>query len=187
MGVENLAKKMELNMPYTDDQLRFASKHFIFHIKIYVETLLLLLNPENKADHWDTNRIAIMEDHLVHARILINFVCKNTRDQNTDVIAKDYFYDVPSGFEPLNNNFLTKQAIDIGGQLVHLTIKGMPLLKSQWEWPISEIKDNLVPALKMFLSAVPKNRFEDGYISSCNDQLARSSIYTMPVSTSSAT
>jgi hypothetical protein len=131
---------------------------------MYVETLLWLQANETRPEGWNTIRNGILEDNLVHARILIHFVCnpnKQSQVKDTDVLAVDYFHGCSSVF-PLDTEFLIKQAQNIGGHLVHLTTKAAPDLKSQQEWNISGIASRLVPALNQFLKAVPEERLASG-------------------------
>jgi hypothetical protein len=152
------------NIPHTDADLRIGSQYLIYHIRMYVETLLWLQANETRPEGWNTIRNAILEDNLVHARILIHFVCnpnKQTNTLDTDMLAVDYFHGRSSVF-PLNSGFLIMQAKNIGGHLVHLTTRAIPDLKSQQEWDISGIACRLVPALNQFLEAVPEERVVTG-------------------------
>ena len=141
---------------YSDQQLQFSSSHLIYHIRMYVETFLWLQDHPRPVG-WDTVRNAVLENHLIHARVLIHFIQRDASKEETDVFAIHYFYDHPSDFLPLKNEFLKKQAHKIGGQLVHLTTKSS-LLKSEQEWQISEIATNLVPVIQEFLTIVPNHR-----------------------------
>jgi hypothetical protein len=145
---------------------------------MYVETLLWLQANETRPEDWNTIRNAILEDNLVHARILINFVCnpnKQSQVKDTDVLAVDYFHGRSSVF-PLDNEVLINQAQSIGGQLVHLTTKPMPRLKSEQEWDISGTANRLVQALNQFLEAVPEERVANGVRSDSLAFLARLSL-----------
>jgi hypothetical protein len=154
---------------------------------MYVETLLWL------KDHpfsfgWDTVRNAILEDHLVHTRVLINFLSKgDMSERKDDVLAIDYFHDLPGMFEKLQDVFLNNQANDIGGHLVHITKKPMPKLKSEQEWFIRETASKLVPALKRFLNIVPESRLVDGAQYECLDYLAKLTPPQIPLSLSAST
>lgn len=140
---------------------------------MYVETLLWLQN-QPIPNGWDTVRNAVLEDHLVHARALINFLgIGDACPREDDVVAEDYFHDAPNVFRPLHDTFLSKQAQAIGGQAVHITKKSMPNLRSQKDWPIPEIAKNLVPVLKTFLIEVPETRLSDGVRQHCLDNLAK--------------
>jgi hypothetical protein len=115
---------------------------------MYVETLLWLQS-HSRPYRWDTVRNALIESHLVHERVLINFLCQSNAIA-TDVLAIDYFHDSPKGFRPLQDDFLKTQSKTIGGQLVHLTTKAIPILKSEQEWYIRKTATKLVPALRVF-------------------------------------
>ena len=170
---------------HTDEDLRFAARYLIYHVRMYVETLLWLQSHE-RLDVWDTVRNAILETHLVHERVLIHFICKSTAP-DTDVLAIDYFHDSPNDFHLVQDDFLKSQADTIGGQLVHLTIKAMPKLKSEQEWQIRDTAAKLVSALKEFLSVVKESRFAKEIRVECLVYLARLFPPEIPVSTSAAT
>jgi hypothetical protein len=115
---------------------------------------------------------AMLEDYLIHARILINFICKsNSRDD--DVIAVDYFHDLPGKFKPSQDNFLMDLADRIGGCLVHITTKPMPDLKSQQNWPIDDIASRLNPVLMRFLRNAPESRLAVGVRNDCINHLSK--------------
>ncbi|PKN91740.1 MAG: hypothetical protein CVU44_17655 [Chloroflexi bacterium HGW-Chloroflexi-6] len=146
----------------SDDELYASSRFFVYHVKMYVETLIWL-KEHPRPENWDTVRNAILEDHLVHARVLINFIsgpsAKN-KPRNTDVFATNYFYESINIFAPIPDPFLINQAKNIGGQLVHLTINSTKL-KSEQEWPIYEIANKLILALKEFLRVVPETKLTE--------------------------
>lgn len=146
-------------MPHTDDELRFVSKYFSYHFKMYIYTFLWINDHKEKPTVWDTNRNAIIEDNLIHARILINFFFSPPK-YPTDIVVNNYFENTPINFPILNNEFLKDQSKIIGGQLVHLTLKAMPALKSEQDWPIFEIKENLSPLILGFLAYVPNDKFD---------------------------
>ncbi|MBI5952784.1 MAG: hypothetical protein HY865_14095 [Chloroflexi bacterium] len=141
---------------YSDEQLEISSNHLIYHIKMYVETFLWLQDHPKPTD-WDTVRNAILEDHLVHSRVLIYFMQHDSSSRKDDVFAVDYFHDSHSDFLLAKSEFLEDQARKIGGQLVHLTTKSQ-LLKSEQEWQIGKVAATLVPAMQEFLSVVPNHR-----------------------------
>lgn len=170
---------------HADDQLRFAAQYFIYHVRMYVETLIWLQTHE-RPEGWDTIRNAVLETHLVHERVLVNFIC-NATAKDTDVIAIDYFHDSPNVFLPLEDEFLKSQAKSIGGQLVHLTIKAMPKLKSEQEWSIRDVATKLVPAIKVFLNNVKENRFTKEIRIECLEYLSKLYPPDIPVSINSST
>jgi len=170
------------NVVHDNEKLKFASRYLVYHVRMYVETLLWLQSNKDKPDGWATVRNAMIEAHLVHSRILINFICNANSQYQTDVLAFDYFHDTSSIFTPLQSEFLKNQANDIGGQLVHLTTKPMPKLKSEQEWLIRETADELVPALKEFFTKVSETRFEKDVKSECLAHLAKLNPPEIPVS-----
>jgi hypothetical protein len=160
-------------MSHTQDELRFASKYFAYHLKMYTETFQWLNDNQKKPPDWVTIRNAILEAHLVHARSLISFFFPNNKRKD-DIIATDYFSD----FNPAillfdKGEFLKNQVQIIGGQLVHLTTKQIPILNSEKDWPISEIKEQLVPIIVRFLLNVPINLFADKVIANSQSEVSR--------------
>jgi hypothetical protein len=153
---------------------------------MFAETLLWLR--DRLARHVPKDGIwnSILEDYLIHARILIHFVCKSQARDN-DVIAVDYFHDLPKIYVPLDDALLDEWADKIGGNLVHITTKPMPALKSQQAWPIDEIAARLVPALETFLNNVPDSRLVDGARTDCMNHLAKLSPPIFPGSANAST
>ena len=175
------------NVVHADEQLKMGSQYFRYHVRMYVETLLWLQDRPTSIE-WDTVRNAVLEDHLVHARVLINFLSKfEKRERKDDVLAIDYFHDCRDVFQPLRDDFLKSQADNIGGYLVHVTTKPMPKLKSKQEWLIRETAINLVPGIKTFLFGVPENRLADGAKNECLGYLRKISPPQIPVTISSST
>ena len=168
-----------------DEQLLIASKFIVYHIKMYVETLLWL-QQHARPYGWDTVRNAILESHLVHERVLINFLCYVMPKQDTDVLAVHYFSESANDFHPPQDDLLNNEAKNIGGQLVHLTVRSTRL-KSEQEWRIRETVNKLVPALKEFLSNVREDRFPNAIRVECLEHLARLSSGEIPMSASVTT
>ena len=175
------------NVIHDNEKLQFASRYLVYHVRMYAETLLWLQSNKDKPDSWVTIRNSVIESHLVHSRILINFICNASSQYPTDVLALDYFYDTPTLFTPLESEFLKNQAKDIGGHLVHLTTKPMPKLKSEQEWFVGETAQKLVPALKEFFVKVAEAKFEKGVKSECLVHLARLNPPEIPVSVYAST
>jgi len=166
---------------HADEELQVGSQYLRYHIRMYVETLLWLQDHPSPIG-WDTVGNAILEDHLVHARVLIRFISKRTlHDRNDDVLAGDFFHDLPNGFEPFQDAFLNNQAQDIGGQAVHITKKSMPNLRSQKDWPIRDIATKLTIAIKLFLKAVPETRLTYEVKLDCLSYLAKLEPPVIPV------
>lgn len=170
---------------YTDEQLKIATQYFIYHVKMYVETLLWLLT-HPRPNGWDTVRNAILESHLIHARVLINFLCNNS-GRKTDVIASDYFYDSPDDYIPKSAAILEIHSQMIGGQLVHLTSKAMPQLKSEQEWYIEETAIELEHLVRRFIVSVKECRFSTPAKSMCMELLDKLAEVHLPKYTSPST
>ncbi len=91
------------NVVHSDEELQIGSQYFRYHVRMYVETLLWLQDRPASTE-WDTVRNAILEDHLVHTRVLINFLSKlEKRERKNDVLAVDYFHDRRDMFQPLSD------------------------------------------------------------------------------------
>jgi hypothetical protein len=172
---------------HTDDELKLASRYLSYHVKMLVETWLgLEQNPSQGG--WETMRNAILEDHLVHARVLIDFLSTvRPGARGDDVVAIDYFHDNPTAFRRLDEPFLDDEAGRIGGWLVHITKKPMPQLKSAQSWPVDLISLALVPKIQDFMNAVPEERLEIGVLAECLIQLARVSPLKPSISLSAST
>ena len=174
---------------HNDAQLAITAKHLIYHIRMYVETFLWLQN-NPRPDGWDTVRNGVLESHLIHARILINFLQYEKPKYKTDVIAVNYLDDLQNDLLPLKQEFLKDQGEKIGGQLVHLTTKS-DLLKSEQEWQIGKIAISLIPAIQEFLNAAPNHKLSTKINNECKELIKRisskSSASTIMLSTSSST
>jgi hypothetical protein len=172
---------------HSDSELQIASHYLRYHIRMYVETLLDLQG-YSLSIGWDTFGNAILEDHLVHARALINFMTKcDSNSRKDDVLAEDYFHNCPDIFSPLQDAFLISQAQDIGGQVVHITKKAMPKLRSQKDWPIREIAKRLAPAIETFLVVVSETKLADRVKQDCLSYVASLRPPEIPVSLHAST
>ncbi len=109
----------------------------------------------------------------MHARTLISFFFPNNNYRKDDVVATDYFDFYPASLLFDKGEFLKKQVQIIGGQLVHLTTKQIPILNSEKDWPISEIKEQLVSIIVRFLLNVPINLFAENVIANCQIEVLR--------------
>jgi hypothetical protein len=172
---------------HPDSDLQMASDYLEYHTRMFVEALLWLRDSSAQGLPKDTIWNAVLEDYLVHARLLIHFICNSSARRDEDVIAVHYFHDLPGYYTPLTDAFLLDWAQKIGGNLVHITTKAMPALKSQQIWPVDEIADKLVPGLRMFLTAVPETRLAVGVRNDCMKHLSKLSRPVVPLSTNAAT
>ena len=131
---------------------------------------------------------AILEDYLIHARVLIDFLSDGRPGaRSDDVIAIDYFYDNSTAFSNLNEPFLNDEAGRIGGWLVHITKKPMPQLKSVQSWPVDLICFSLAPEIEKFIKVVPEMRLATGVKAECLFQLSRLSPLKPSLSLSAST
>jgi len=172
---------------HPDADLQTASDYLEYHIRMFVETLLWLRERLNQGGPKDIVWNAVLEDYLVHARLLIHFVCKTGPPRDDDVIAIHYFHDLPNRYTPLNDAYLADWAAKIGGNLVHITTKPMPTLKSQQIWPIDEIAARLAPGLIIFANLAPDTRLVADARNDYLRHLAKLVPPVAPVSTNAAT
>jgi len=164
-------RKKGIVFVHTDDELRSGSYYLRYHIRMYIETLHWLQDLHHNApEGWNTVWNAILENHLIHARVLIDFLSK-TSGFESDILAIDFFYDQLQTFHRLDNPSLGKQKERIGGRLVHITTKIEQGIISQTKWPTDEIASILIDALKEFLYKVPEHRLADRVKTECLDLL----------------
>jgi hypothetical protein len=157
---------------HSDDQLRIGSDHLEYHVRMYIETLVWLINQATHPEDGNILRNTVIEDHLIHARTLIDFFCKS-EGREDEVFATNYFHDLTNIYQPLLDGFLDYQAQNIGDQLVRITTKPMPGLKSEQEWLIRETSNKLIPAIKTFLNLVPDFRLTKDIKKDFRDHLAK--------------
>lgn len=172
---------------HPDADLQMASDYLEYHTRMFVETLLWLRDSCAQGAPKNTLWNAVLEDYLVHARLLIQFICNSSVKYDTDVVAVHYFHDLPDSYTPLSDKFLDDWERKIGGNLVHITTKPMPTLKSQQEWPIDEIASRLVPGLKTFFTVVPDTRLAANVRNDCLRHLSNLSSPIIPLSVNAAT
>ncbi len=152
---------------YTDDQLRLGSQYLRYHVRMYSETLNWILN-QTFPDGWNTVGNAILEDHLIHTRILIDFLRKDEQhSQMDDILAIDYFHDSQEIYQPLDDLFLIQQAKKFGGYQFHITTKPFPRFRSKQDWEIGRIANILIPELQKFFLLVPNCRLAESVKSDC--------------------
>jgi len=181
-----MANQKTRKIVHSADELKIASDYFEYHVRMLVETYLWLRNKNGQGGSWDTVGNAILEDFLIHARALIQFI-QPPKPRDDDVIAIDYFYDKPNKYLPKPDSFLNHWADNIGGFLVHITKKPMPDLKSQQQWPIDDIVILLKPGLISFLNAVSDSRLATDVRKDCFSHLARLNPPKIPVSANVST
>lgn len=172
--------------PFDDSKLIIASDYFEYHVRMLVETYLWLRKKNGQGGGWDTVGNAILEDFLIHARALIQFVSKSD-GRPDDVIALDFFHDNKSAFTLINNGFLNKWAKKIGERLVHITSMPMPALKSQQQWPADDMVIFLKPGIISFLNAVSDSRLATDVRKDCFSHLARLNPPRIPISVNVST
>ena len=160
------------------DQLKFSSKHFVYHVRMYTETYLCLkaYQPQTivgcSQSNWSTEKNSLTECHLIHARLLIDFLIKTKSSRDDDVFA---IYYLPEDFDLslLKSVFLKDKSEEIGGRLVHLTTKAGEVLKSEQSWEIGKIASDLVPMLKSFVANAKEALFPDEIRRECEDHISK--------------
>lgn len=152
---------MPRNIKHSDETLKTGSDYLEYIVNMYVHTRLWLRkhDAENKGPSLEKN--AVLESHLVHARILIEFLSKEESSWPDDVLAVDFFHDSPDSYNVLDDEVLDDWVAKIGKRLVHITTEPMPTLKSEQGWKLDEMAGRLIPALRRFVEAVPESRLYD--------------------------
>jgi len=161
-------------MAFTEEVLKDASNKLEYHVNMYAKTYIWLQNKET----WDRASIpakviyslkflprsiqwlvpqktrnlvsnSVEESHLVHARILYEFLAKPKQKnyEKTDIRAND-FYESKSDYELLVNQYLKDMSFDIGGRGFHLTTKHLTAKISDHEWPFDDIARQLLQSLR---------------------------------------
>src|SRR3972149_3903860 len=87
------------------EDLSLASDYLEYHVRMYVETLRFLRMRIAQRAPKDIIWNSALEDHLIHGRVLIDFLSKES-GRDDDVLAIDFFYDAPGVFNPTRDNFL---------------------------------------------------------------------------------
>lgn len=148
---------MTRNVIHSDETLKVGSDYLEYHVNMYVHSLIWLRNHEDSS----LEKNAVLESHLIHARILIHFLSREESHYTRDVLAVDYFHDMPNAYSVLNDKTLNDWAGKIGKRAVHITTEPMPDLKSDQAWDIGEIAQLLVPALREFIGDAAETRLYD--------------------------
>lgn len=150
---------------FEDEILQEASDYLEYHINMYISTLLKLLKhaEEGKPGTIETN--AMLVAHLIHFRLIYDFLSKSESHHDNDVLAVDFFYDKPGAYEPLEDNYLKEWREKVNTRTAHLTIEPItteqvPLLISRQEWEIGHIAHKLVPPLYKFVNESPVSRWK---------------------------
>jgi hypothetical protein len=157
---------------HSQERLQLASDYLEYHVRMYVETLRFLRGRIAQRVPKDIIWNSVLEAHLIHARVLIDFLGKDS-GRDDDVLAIDFFHDAPGVFEPPRDEFLKTWADNVGGRLVHITTKPMPALKSEQDWPIEEIAFRLAPPLEACLAVLPENQLAEGVRAQTASHLSR--------------
>jgi hypothetical protein len=165
--------------------LHIASDYFEYHVRMYVETLQALDEHPVEIFGWNTKRNAILESHLVHARALIDFVCKTQGRRTGDVWAGDYIKN--GDYIPSDCDELKEIAKQIGGQLVHITYKASPRKKSEQNWPVKRLTELLLPLIKQFLHIVSDDTVAKDVKADCLSHIRKIDIRDLPISINATT
>lgn len=150
---------------FKDEILQESSDYLEYHINMYVSTFLKLLKhaEEGKPGTIETN--AMLVAHLIHFRLIYDFLSKSESHHDNDVLAVDFFYDIPGAYEPLEDNYLKEWREKVNTRTAHLTTEPIttepsPLLMSEQEWEIGNIASSLVPPLYKFVKESPESRWK---------------------------
>jgi len=84
-----------------DQILVNASRYLIYHLRMHIETLELILKFSEQPKVWDTIRNSIIEAYLVNTRVLIEFITRETPYQDT-IFAYQYFQGTEYDYFPVS-------------------------------------------------------------------------------------
>lgn len=143
------------NIDHKDWKLKKASDYLEFDIHSFAATL------EIYGLHRGTEiGNAALDSLLARARLLIDFFFRNSAKRD-DVIAVDYFHDYAiKPYKLRMTKAICSERDKINKQLMHLTTRPMPRLRSNQRYSIKKIAPPIVKAFRKWLSVVPDSRLQ---------------------------
>ena len=92
---------------------------------------------------------ALVESFLIHARLLIEFLYRDTQMKDDDALAKDFFSPATKwqGIRPVKSRLLEETTQAANKHLVHLTYTR---LQKKKRWPYIEIANDIKAVLQVF-------------------------------------
>ena len=129
---------------HTPQELEHASDYLEFVIHM-AEVEMKTLEPWTEKT-WERN--VHIDSILIRLRSLIEFLCATNSRYDTDVIARHYVPDFELSADECK--WLQEQKRTIDTTIAHLTIRPMPKLISEVEFPYTEIYRRVMNGLKLF-------------------------------------
>ena len=106
---------------------------------------------------------AFLEDCVVHARVLMEFLYTDEPKRNDDVVAAKFF-DKPEQWTSVRKSFeelseeLRKVRGRTGKEIAHLTFARNEITLEMKKWQLGKIVQELLEQFGVFLKHVPKDR-----------------------------
>jgi hypothetical protein len=142
---------------FEKSELQLASDYLEYHVNMYTSTYQLLTQPGTGQILNNAVRNALLVAHLVHMRLIFDFLSRTSSRHTKDVLAIDFF--PPDQYRPLQDKVLRDWKDRVGSRTAHLTVEAAPRLISEQEWDIAEIATRLIPPLREFLDSAPDELF----------------------------
>lgn len=103
---------------------------------------------------------ALVESFLIHARLLIEFLYRDTQMKDDDALAKDFFSPATKwqGIRPVKSRLLEETTQAANKHLVHLTYTR---LEEKKQWPCIKIANDIETVLKVFHENLPGDFTKD--------------------------
>jgi hypothetical protein len=127
---------------FEKSELQLASDYLEYHVNMYTSTYQLLTQPGTGQILNNAVRNALLVAHLVHMRLIFDFLSRTSSRHTKDVLAIDFF--PPDQYRPLQDKVLRDWKDRVGSRTAHLTVEAAP---------------RLIPPLREFLDSAPDELF----------------------------
>lgn len=154
--MHNMPKKSSKSRgAHTDLRLRKATDYLEFDIHSLAAGLDIYLRM--RGTEFGN---AALDSFLLRARLLLDFFLRDSAPHD-DVIALDYFHDYdPKPYRPRMTKDVKREREKINKQLMHLTTRPMPRLRSNQRYSLDKIVPPIVKAFRAWLAVVPDARLQ---------------------------
>ncbi len=139
------------------------SKHFVFHVRMYIKTLESLTSYNETPKKWDLDWNCLIQAHLISTRWLIEFLTKDERNiRNDDRVAFHYFTEMENNPYPIIDTSLSDYKKIMDKQFAHPTLgyHGNFRIQSHQYYDFPKYAISLKSYLINFLNNVPKMKFD---------------------------
>jgi hypothetical protein len=154
VAIKQIRKKV-----HKDSQLCKATDYLEYDVHTFVASLELYIQARNTPGAMELGNAA-MDSFLLRARLLFDFLLRDN-GLDDDVIAIDFFHDQPSRpYNPRMTKSVERQREKINKQLMHLTTRPMPRLRSNQSYALKEIVPPISKSLRAWLAVVPDSRLQ---------------------------